>query len=240
MRIFGQSSTASRTSVSTRTRSLCRASRLGRIAQRIDLDAHPALDDLLRPGAAALPCACSGSRSRWISRSAPSAFARAPRTAGGRAGGRRATRAVSAAVTESTRNGMSSVTISIAVWRVVGRAARPAASARPRTRWPASSRCDAVAASRPAPSGRQLLVRHQPPVLRRPARTVADRWSARCSRARRLGDQPVGVRHRRVGVDLVVVPVRRCGDILPLLARASHGTHTPLAHHAVGCLRAPA
>ncbi|GAA1029702.1 hypothetical protein GCM10009557_19180 [Virgisporangium ochraceum] len=88
-------------------------------------------------------------------------------------------------------------------------------------------------------------MRHQPPVLLDELAQLRIALGPSLGERDALVHQPVGVRHRRairvdIRVDLVVVPVRRRNDILLLLARVLlpcpvHGTHTPLAHHAVGC-----
>ena len=115
-RILGQSSTASRTSVSTRRRSLCELLAVVAVADRVDLDAHPALDDVAGDRVVGLDVGAD--LDELAHRLAAHHDQRVHQQVDVEvAGGQRA-------VTESTRNGMSSVTISITRVRLVGDRAR--------------------------------------------------------------------------------------------------------------------
>ncbi len=145
-RIFSQSSTASRTSVSTRCRSLrMRSSTSGSAWRSISMCIHDSTTSFS-------PGGTSGSSAYRTSSSLPST-ARRTTSCGWTSRWMPMSCRASSAVTESTRNGMSSVTISITLCPphqplslcsgvITRRLSWPG------TRWAASSRCDRGATTR--------------------------------------------------------------------------------------------
>ena len=232
VRIFGQSSTASRTSVSTRCRSRRSWSRL--VRRR-------------RPGRSR--CASSSRRGRRRSRrpapprrrprSAGPAARGAPRAAGGPACCMSRWWPASSAVTESTRNGMSSVTISMTVWRRPSPGSLIRSTSWPGTRWAASSRCSQGGGEQLlGRAADQLLVGREPPVAvdQGGVDVVAGQGDG-------LGDQALGVGHRLgevavLGSSSVDAPATtqalRSERVDARSGVPIHGLPLPSTHHAVG------
>ena len=216
---------------------------LGRVADRVDLDAHPALDEVvgdrvvgLDVGADLEQLAVATSRRTTITGCTSSCTSRL--------------RAVSAPVTESTRNGMSSVTSSTTRVARIGRDSDRRSFSSPGLRLRGQLTMGAGGVEQRA-RGQvdQFLVGGEPPVALHQLRVGSrpSRPGAAAGERHRGRDQALAVGKRLVEVAVIQVVGQRDLTKVRFLGhrvdtRAELGVAiisvlmniTPLAHHAVG------